>query len=60
MNYILVIWTIVGASGNLSTYKEYGWRPIGDFQHEALCTRAATQLGITDPKNFRCLKKTGN
>lgn len=59
MSYILVIWTVVAASGNLSTYKQYDWRPIGDFQHKASCERAAADLGIINPKMFRCLNKNG-
>ena len=61
MNFILVIWTVVGfAGGNGSYDKAYGWQAIGDFQHQAGCERAAVELGITNPKNFRCLKKNGS
>lgn len=60
MSYILVIWTLVGYAGTqLSVHEKYDWRPIGDFQHQAGCERAAAELGITNPKNFRCLKKNG-
>lgn len=62
MYYILVIWTIVAMNGGGGTSTKevaMGWRPIGEFQHQAGCERAAAELGITDPKHFRCLKKTG-
>lgn len=60
MNYILVIWTIVATHGSSNAYEKRDWRPIGDFQHKVGCERAAAELGITDTKNFRCLKKTGS
>lgn len=58
MSYILVIWTIVATAGTAG-YEKRDWRPIGDFQHLAGCERAAAELGITDKKSFRCLKKNG-
>lgn len=58
MSYILVIWTVVGFAGTqFSTHEKMGWRPIGEFQHQAGCEKAAAELGITDPKSFRCLNK---
>lgn len=61
MNFILVIWTIVGAvgidgRGERGVNVQYGWRPIGGFEHVAACELGAATLGITDKKNFRCLK----
>lgn len=59
MNFILVIWTIVGAAGSPhfpGVNVQYGWRPIGGFEHVAACELGAATLGITDKKNFRCLK----
>jgi hypothetical protein len=55
VTYILVIWTIVGYAGTSSTtWKEYDWRPIGDFKNAAACEHAAKHLGQA-PRSFRCL-----
>jgi hypothetical protein len=58
MNTILVIWTIVGYAGTqFSTHEKYDWRPIGEFSSPTACVKAAADLGIVNPKQFRCLKK---
>jgi len=65
--YILVIWTVVGASdsrgGSMKAYHD--WRPIGEFHMEGgrfnrrtaleMCEDAARQLGLkTDA--YRCVR----
>jgi hypothetical protein len=58
MSYILVIWTLVGYAGTqYSTWEKKDWRPIGEFSSPTACAKAAADLGITDTKTFRCLKK---
>lgn len=55
MKTILVIWTIVGYAGTqFVTYKEFDWRPIGEFQSIEHCKQAATELGV-QPAKFRCI-----
>jgi hypothetical protein len=58
MNTILVIWTIVGYAGTqFSTWEKKDWRPIGEFSSPTACAKAAANLGIVNPAEFRCLKK---
>lgn len=60
MTHILVIWTIVAASGSSHYNKtqDWDWRPIGDFGSERACIEGARQLGYpADSKQFRCLVK---
>jgi hypothetical protein len=69
MMYILLIWTVVGASdskgGPMKAY--YDWRPLGEFHMEQgriggdfktaqqMCEDAARQLGLkTDA--YRCVR----
>lgn len=55
MTHILVIWTIVGYAGTQSsTWREYDWRPIGEFKSAAACVHAGRSLGKRDAE-FRCL-----
>ena len=65
--YILVIWTIVGASGWSPLRTEYDWRPIGEFHLEQgrsggdfrtalqMCEEGARQLNLK-PERYRCIK----
>lgn len=66
MTYILVIWTIVGYAGTSSqTWREYDWRPIGEFHSvqeydrkmsaKELCEEGARQLGLKSDK-YRCIR----
>lgn len=62
MEYVLVIWTVVGMAGtNLSVTSRYDWRPIATFssttQANALefCKAGALQLNIKDDK-YRCIR----
>ena len=61
MMYTLVIWTVVGYAGTqMTTWREYDWRPITDVASLDHCKKAAADLGIVDEKKFRCLKKQGS
>lgn len=67
--YILMIWTMVGASGStgrggyMKAY--YDWRPLGEFHMEEgrmgkktaqeMCEDAARQLGLKT-ENYRCVR----
>lgn len=65
--YILVIWTVVGASdsrgGSMKAY--YDWRPLGEFYMEEgragkksareMCEDAARQLGLKIDA-YRCVR----
>ena len=61
--YILVIWTIVGYTGNMPVSEKYDWRPIGEFYNasdagknaQQMCEEAARQLALK-PERYRCLK----
>lgn len=66
MIYILLIWTVVGASapgGSMKAY--YDWRPVGEFHMEEgrigkktareMCEDAARQLGLK-AENYRCVR----
>jgi hypothetical protein len=65
--YILVIWTMVGASGWSPLRPQYDWRPIGEFHMEQghvgksyktakeMCEEGARQLGLA-PENYRCVR----
>jgi hypothetical protein len=70
MIYILLIWTVVGASdsrgGPMKSYHD--WRPLGEFQAEVsnigfqngktaqqMCEEAARQLGLKS-ENYRCVR----
>ncbi len=66
--YILVIWTIVGYAGtSSSTWREYDWRPIGEFHMEEghvgksyktakeMCEDAARELALKSDK-YRCVR----
>lgn len=67
MIYILLIWTVVGASdsrgGNMHAYRD--WRPLGEFHMEEgrmgkksaleMCEDAARQLGLKNG-NYRCVR----
>lgn len=55
MTSILMIWTVVATAGtSYSVYKEFDWRPLGEFKTPADCQRAAAEL-VLNPKNFRCI-----
>ena len=64
MIYILMIWTVVGYTGNQSTNTRMDWRPLGEFHMEfqgrtktaqEMCEEAARQLGLkTDA--YRCVR----
>ncbi len=64
--YILMIWTVVGASdskgGPMKAY--YDWRPVGEFHMDTwerkytakeMCEEGARQLGLK-PENYRCVR----
>lgn len=66
MIYILLIWTVVGASdsrgGLMKAY--YDWRPLGEFHYERegrgktaqeMCNDAAKALGLKY-ENYRCVR----
>lgn len=57
MIYVLMIWTVVAASdsrgGTMKAYHD--WRPLGEFQSQALCEQAAGHLGIQTDR-YRCVK----
>lgn len=67
MIYILLIWTVVGASdsrgGSMKAY--YDWRPLGEFHMEEgrmnkktaleMCEDAASQLGLKSDA-YRCVR----
>jgi hypothetical protein len=70
MIYILLIWTVVGASdsrgGPMKAYHD--WRPLGEFHAETnshgfqnsktaqqMCEDAARQLGLKS-ENYRCVR----
>ena len=67
MIYILLIWTVVGASdskgGPMKAYHD--WRPLGEFHMEEdrigkmparqMCEEAAKQLGLKY-ENYRCVR----
>ena len=67
MIYILLIWTVVGASdsrgGPMKAYHD--WRPLGEFHMEEgrigkktareMCEEAARQLGLKI-ENYRCVR----
>ena len=66
MIYILLIWTVVGASdsrgGQMKAYRD--WRPLGEFHHDnwerkytahEMCERAARELGLKT-ENYRCVR----
>lgn len=67
MIYILLIWTVVGASdsrgGQMKAYRD--WRPLGEFHLEdgrmnkisakEMCEQAARQLGLKT-ENYRCVR----
>ena len=66
MIYILLIWTVVGASDSPGSqmHAYYDWRPIGEFHAnksernydgKELCEQAAKQLGL-QIKNYRCVR----
>lgn len=66
MIYILLIWTVVGASGDGGSMKAYyDWRPVGEFHMEEgrigkktareICEDAARQLGLKS-ENYRCVR----
>lgn len=55
MSVILFVWTAVASFGiGGSTYRDYDWRPFGEFKDATHCAAAAQQLRI-DPKRFRCI-----
>jgi hypothetical protein len=55
MTTILMLWTVVGFAGTqMATWKEFDWRPLGEFRTLADCQRAAAELAL-DPKKFRCI-----
>lgn len=49
--YILVLWTVV-AQNNYTAARD--WRPIAEFQTQALCETAATNLNVKD--RYRCIR----
>ena len=64
--YILMIWTVVGASdshgGQMKAY--YDWRPLGEFHQDnwerkynaqEMCERAAQELGLKKDA-YRCVR----
>jgi hypothetical protein len=70
MIYILMIWTVVGASdskgGYMHAYRD--WRPLGEFHHsinsaglpigktaQEMCEDAARRLGLKT-ENYRCVR----
>ena len=67
MIYILLIWTVVGASdskgGYMHAYRD--WRPLGEFHIEEgrmgkktaqeMCEAAAQRLRL-NPENYRCVR----
>jgi hypothetical protein len=66
MIYILMIWTVVGASdskgGYMHAYRD--WRPLGEFHMidqgrtktaQQMCEDAARQLGLKT-ENYRCVR----
>lgn len=54
---ILVFWTLVGFAGTqFSTHEKFDWRPIGEFDSQKACMKAAADLGL-DSKRYRCLNK---
>ena len=66
MIYILLIWTVVGASdskgGPMKAYRD--WRPLGEFHYEdqgrgktalQMCEEAARQLALK-PDTYRCVR----
>jgi hypothetical protein len=67
MIYILLIWTVVGASdskgGYMHAYRD--WRPLGEFHMEEgrmgkktaqqMCEDAARRLGLKT-ENYRCVR----
>lgn len=63
MIYILLIWTVVGASdsrgGPMKAYHD--WRPIGEYhssfavEGRERCEDAARQLGLKK-ENYRCVR----
>jgi hypothetical protein len=70
MIYILLIWTVVGASdskgGPMKAYQD--WRPLGEFHSETnghgfqngktaqqMCEDAARRLGLKT-ENYRCVR----
>lgn len=67
MIYILLIWTVVGASdsrgGVMKAYHD--WRPLGEFHMEdgrmnkisakEMCEQAARELGLKT-ENYRCVR----
>lgn len=66
MIYILLIWTVVGASDSGGPMKAYyDWRPLGEFHLEdgrmnkttakEMCEQAARQLGLKT-ENYRCVR----
>lgn len=54
MTYILVIWTIIAATGG-AQYSDY--RPVGEFVTENACKVAGEQLKLSKDRPFVCLKK---
>lgn len=55
MTAILFVWTVVAVHGwQGSAYREWDWRPFGEFKNTAACAEAARQLQI-DSSRFRCV-----
>ena len=51
MTYILVLWTVVASNNH---YNSTDWRPVAEFQSQALCEEAATNLNVKD--RSRCIR----
>lgn len=55
--FTLFLWAAITVSDPvMASLKPMGWQPVSQHADEAQCVEAARAAGLSDPKDYRCLR----